>query len=140
TITIWQPVGWGASSFGHVSTDINGKTYSWGPDGMWTGSTSSYLEDHNNFRQGIGFGISLSPEQEKEFESCMQQGFGRYNSVLSNCGGPPQFCLGKVGINLDRSILPMNLGKDLLNSRAVNKFNFYQPTAPAQGTSAPWAR
>ncbi len=32
-VTIWQPVGWGQSSFGHVSTNINGTTYSFGPDG-----------------------------------------------------------------------------------------------------------
>ncbi len=33
-LTVWQPVGWGASSFGHISVDINGTTYSFGPNGM----------------------------------------------------------------------------------------------------------
>ena len=41
-VTIWHPVGWGGSSFGHVSTDINGTVYSFGRDGMWTGKASNY--------------------------------------------------------------------------------------------------
>ncbi len=39
----FQPVGWGSSSFGHTAININGTAYSWGPNGLWTGSATSYL-------------------------------------------------------------------------------------------------
>ena len=62
-VTIWQPVGWGKSSFGHVSVNINGTTYSYSPSGMNILSTGQYL-GLNNFGSGVGMVLNLTPEQE----------------------------------------------------------------------------
>jgi uncharacterized protein RhaS with RHS repeats len=139
-IIIWQPVGWGASSFGHVSTNINGTTYSHGPEGMWTGSTNQYM-DMNNFRSGVGTELNLTPKQEQQFEACLKKPQGNYGAVANNCGAPPQYCLQNMGINLrGYTPLPVNFGNNLLNSGAGKNFNFYPATAAPTGSSAPWAR
>lgn len=62
-VTIWHPVGLGNSSFGHVSTDINGTVYSFGKGGMWEGPASEYY-DKNDFRDGQGVIVPLTPMQE----------------------------------------------------------------------------
>ena len=57
-VTIWQPVGWGESSYGYVSTDINGITYSFGPKGMAILPSKDYLEKHS-FRDGMKVLLNL---------------------------------------------------------------------------------
>jgi RHS repeat-associated protein len=42
-VIIWDPVGYGRSSFGHVSIDINGTSYSFSPGGMGIRSIGEYL-------------------------------------------------------------------------------------------------
>jgi uncharacterized protein RhaS with RHS repeats len=69
-VTIWHPVGWGGSSFGHVSADVNGATFSYGPHGMSTSSYSEY-NTKNSFRDGMGVLIDLTPEQEAKLKACL---------------------------------------------------------------------
>ncbi len=58
---------WGGPSFGHVSTDINGTVYSFGRDGMWTGKAFYYYAK-NNFRDGLGILVQLTPDQGKRLK------------------------------------------------------------------------
>ena len=54
-IIIWQPVTWTSSSFGHVSSNVNGTNYSWTPDGWDTNpSASNYAQRQERFRSGVG--------------------------------------------------------------------------------------
>jgi hypothetical protein len=138
-VTIWHPAGWGESSFGHVSTDINGTTYSYGPKGMSTMPTSNYL-DKNSFREGMGQIINLTPDQEEKVKACLSQGQGDYSATSNNCGTPIQRCLKDVGIDTGDKMLPVDLGNRLLDL-GVSKGSVEHPaTNPASGWSAPWAR
>ncbi|EGK70167.1 hypothetical protein METUNv1_03554 [Methyloversatilis universalis FAM5] len=139
-VVIWQPAGWGSSSFGHVSVNINGTTYSFGPDGMWTGQTSQYM-GMNSFRSGVGTMLKLTPQQEKKFEACLKNPQGNYNAVANNCGAPAQYCLQSIRINLGGfTPLPVNFGNNLINSGIGQSYNFYPASRPSTGSSAPWAR
>lgn len=138
-VTIWHPVGWGSSSFGHVSTDVNGATFSYGPHGM---STSPYSEYNakNSFRDGMGVLIDLTPEQEVKLKACLGKDQRSYSAISNNCGSPVQNCLKDVGINTDGQILPVNLGNKLIDIGVTNGTADHPATNPASGVNAPWAR
>ncbi len=138
-ITIWQPVGWGSSSFGHVSTNINGTTYSYGPNGMTTLPTKDYL-DKNNFRDGMEVRLELKPQQEAALQQCLSKSQGDYNSTSNNCGSPVQRCLKELGVDTGNQRLPVSLGNKLLDMPVANGVNDYPATKPANGVNAPWAR
>lgn len=137
-ITVWQPVGWGESSFGHVSTDINGTTFSWGPGGMSIMPTADYLAK-NTFRTGVENTIELTPQQEAELKSYLSGPQGKYNAISNNCASPVQRGLKLLGINTGNQILPVSLGNQLLNMGITNGSQEFQAMSPATGTSAPWA-
>ena len=138
-IIIWAPVGWGQSSFGHVSTNIDGTTYSFGPDGLTIEPTTDYLA-RNNFRNGVGEVLDLSPAQQKAFEKCLKENKEKYNSLTNNCQDPPENCLRNLGIDLGSDLLPVSFGESLLDLGIVDYVNFYEPTNPAAGWNAPWAK
>jgi len=138
-VTVWQPVGWGSSSFGHVSTDINGTTYSYGPNGMTTLPTKEYLEK-NNFRDGVEVKLKLTPQQEAALQQCLSKSQGDYSSTSNNCGSPVQRCLKELGIDTDNQRLPVSLGNKLLDMPVANGVNDYPASKPANGVNAPWAR
>jgi uncharacterized protein RhaS with RHS repeats len=138
-VTVWQPVGWGSSSFGHVSTDINGTTYSWGPGGMSTLPTADYLAK-NGFRDGVGLGIVLTPQQEEAIKACLSKPQGDYSVTGNNCGTPVQSCLKQVGIDTGNQTLPVSLGNRLLDLGVVNGIKEYPASRPGKGRSGPWAR
>jgi RHS repeat-associated protein len=140
TVTVWQPVGWGQSSFGHVSTDINGTTYSFGPGGMSVLPTSDYLSK-NAFRTGVGAKLNLKTEQETRLQACMSKSRSSFNTVANNCGTPIQDCLKELGYDLGWNLFPVSVGNSLLDYPGlVTGFDFYSATQPAKGTSAPWAK
>lgn len=64
---VFEGVGWGGSSFGHVATDINGTTYTYGPSGMTVIPTDIYLE-RNQFRDAKVLKLNLNFEQEEKLE------------------------------------------------------------------------
>ena len=138
-VVIWQPVGFGASSFGHVSTDINGTTYSFGPSGMSVMPTSDYIA-RNGFRNGMAVGINLTPQQEAAVNACMSKPQGSYSVSGNNCGSPIQNCLKQVGIDTGNQTLPVSLGNRLLDMDVGNSFTEYPVSRPSNGWSAPWAR
>lgn len=139
-VTIWHPVGWGGSSFGHVSTDINGTVYSYGPDGMWEGPASEYY-NKNGFRDGQGVVVPLTPMQEIRLLACMREEQGGYSATKNNCGSPIQSCLKKLGFDTDNQLLPVSLGNKLIGIGATLDNSSQHPaTSPSTGWSAPWAR
>ena len=138
-VTIWHPVGWGASSFGHVSTDINGTVYSYGKAGMWEGSATDYYKK-NNFRDGQGVVIPLTPMQEIKLLGCMRTDHGGYDATKNNCGSPIQDCLKELGIDTENQVLPVNLGDKLLDIGIPDKSSQHPASSPSNGLNAPWAR
>ena len=139
TVYVWQPVGWGGSSFGHVSTDINGTTYSYGPSGMTILPTSDYLSK-NSFRDGTGVTLNIDSQQEKSLQVCLSKPQGNYSALTNNCGTPVQSCLKDQGIDTRNQTLPVSLGNKLLDMGIVNGVQNSPATTPANGSSAPWAR
>jgi hypothetical protein len=155
-IIVWEPVGRGASSFGHVSSIANGRSYSWGTGG-WDSNKdpASYIDNNTNFRSGVGQVIPMTPDQENKFESCLQKQGGKYNVFTNNCGSSAQSCLREVGINdfyqrgnttlgvNNKHVFPVDLGNGLLSSRAVSTVKQYpakrEPTAWERMQRAPWA-
>jgi uncharacterized protein RhaS with RHS repeats len=138
-VTIWQPVGWGESSFGHVSTDINGTIYSFGPGGMAVMPSSSYVSK-NGFRDGTAVTLNITPQQEALLQACLSKSKGQYSATGNNCGSPIQNCLQSLGINTGNQTLPVSLGNKLLDMGIVNGAQNYPASRPATGWSAPWAR
>ena len=137
-ITVWQPVGWGESSFGHVSTDINGTTYSWGPGGMAVLPTFDYL-GKNSFRSGVENTIKLTPMHEQDLKNFLSGPQGKYSPITNNCASPIQRGLKSLGIDTGGQILPVSLGNKLLDMGVTSGSQEFQAMSPATGTSAPWA-
>jgi hypothetical protein len=150
-VTVWKPVGWGSSSFGHISTTINGMAYSFGPNGMTIEPIATYLE-RNNFRDGMEINLKLTNEQAKILTSCLTGLQETYNKLLNNCGTPIQKCLVNVGVNdfyqvgesslgIDgRHVFPVDLGSGLLWSNAYKGVTEHPASKPSVGSNAPWAR
>ena len=118
-VTIWQPVGWGESSFGHVSTDINGTTYSFGPGGMSVLPTADYAAK-NDFRNGMELFLNITPLQEAILQACLSKSQGGYSAVGNSCGTPVQNCFKAIGIVTGNQTLPVSLGNRLLDMGIVN--------------------
>jgi RHS repeat-associated protein len=138
-VIIWQPVGWGASSFGHASVNVDGITYTYGPKGMTIMPTADYLA-RNSFREGVGAELKLTAAQEAKLQACLANYNGVYYKINRNCTHPIQECLKEIGIDLGTNYLPTSLGNSLIDSGLVSKFNFYPATTPTGGSKAPWAR
>ncbi|WP_347333023.1 RHS repeat-associated core domain-containing protein, partial [Marinimicrobium locisalis] len=122
-VVIWGGVGKGSSSFGHVSTNVNGTSYSWGPGGMDIRPQSEYMNLNQDFRSGLGFNLPLTQQQDDSLEQCLSgysSGSG-YNPATNNCGAPVQSCLNQVGIDVrglsgDISVTPGGIGYSLYTS------------------------
>lgn len=140
-VTIWEPTGWGSSSFGHVSANINGTVYSFGPGGMWIGPAATY-NTANSFRNGVGIQLSLSSAQESAFGQSLSGSQGNYNSITNNCGDAVERGLKAAGVNIGNSLLPVSIGNNLLSVPQFGGANFYTPTNGQNGLfrRAPWAR
>jgi hypothetical protein len=155
-VIVWEPVGQGASSFGHVSPIANGKSYSWSTGGWNTNKDPvTYIDRNRNFRSGTGVKIKMTPDQENRFEACLKRHGGSYNIATNNCGTPPQNCLREVGIDdfydfrntnfgiNGNHVLPVDLGNGLLSSPSAGPPTNYpaknEPTVFERLTRAPWA-
>lgn len=139
---MWEPVGWGQSSFGHVSTIINGTSYSFGPNGMDVRPADDFIARNTAFRNGIGPVLDVNPEQEQTFENCLKQPQGSYNLFTNNCTGPIQRCLGQIGFPVRNRMFPVSLGNDLLDSGRVRGISEYsaQNQTRSSWENAPWAK
>lgn len=138
-VTVWNPVGWGASSFGHVSTNINGQNFSWGPGG-WDRTypnATDYIARQQQFRGSTGYSLKLSPAQEAAVAQCLRNSNKRYSLTSNNCGTPVQECLRQAGAPVGESMLPSNFGKDLANSPFRDGTRIYSPPAGPSYPSLP---
>ena len=101
TVIIWNPVGYGESSQGHVSVIINGTSYSFGPGGMSIMPADQYLARNTSFRNGLGDNLNLTPSQESNFENFLRNYSQKYNLLVGrNCTSPVREGLQSVGVNL----------------------------------------
>ncbi len=152
-VIFWEPVGRGASSFGHVSVNINGTTYTYGPTaGMDQLKTSKYIERNTKFRSGRGLLLSLPAEEEAALERYLAshpdfQGPDNYNAVSNNCADPledwisdQQLFGGPNGydwpVQAGDALLPTGFAKKL-EEAAIGQ-TFY-PGPPRPAGSVPWS-
>ncbi len=138
-VTVWQPSGWFRSSFGHVSVTIDGTTYSYTPDGMFQEDEENYL-NINMFRNGTSLQLDLSPCEEDFIKCFLSKYKENYSFPLRTCASPIQEALEKLGYDIDPALLPVSLGKSLINSGLVNGYSFHKASQNRTGTSAPWAK
>jgi RHS repeat-associated protein len=128
-VIIWDPVGHGQSSFGHVSANINGQNYSWSPHG-WDktfASVSAYIARQQEFRGGTGYVLDLSFEQEEKIAECLKSAGGQYSATSNNCGTSIQQCLRNAGVPVGQSTLPINIGRKLADLPNLNGTKRYKP-------------
>ncbi|MEF9387165.1 RHS repeat domain-containing protein [Ralstonia solanacearum species complex bacterium KE056] len=143
-VVAWRPVGIGGSSYGHVSTNVNGQNFSWGPGG-WDKTypnASDYNKRQSEFRGGTGVVLNLTPEQEAAFAACMRKARGSYNAISNNCGTPPQECLKSVGVDIGYSTLPSIVLDNLKASpSAIGNIIYPDPRGPSSPfAQSPWWR
>ncbi|WP_410210244.1 hypothetical protein [Aquirhabdus sp.] len=141
-VTVWQPAGWGGSSFGHASSSVNGTSYSYGHDSKMHIQPVADYNRSNEFRSGMGLNIPLSPIQDSivsQYLKSYDKTAGPYNPLLNNCTTPIQKALGLVGINVN-TVFPVSLGNALLDKNVVNGTIDHPKIKPSKGSSAPWAR
>jgi hypothetical protein len=135
-VIVWQPVGHTTSSFGHVSANVNGKTYSWTPSGWDTKYPNAldYAQHQQKFRSGTGVTLDLTPDQERKLTECYANRQGNYNVFTNNCASPHKDCLKEItGNTLSDSFLPVSVGNDLLNSSYYEKPIFYDGPLQPRG-------
>ncbi len=100
-IIVWGQAPGLTSSWGHMSGNINGRNYSFGPDG-WD-KTYKNAEDYigrqgssDIDREGRGIILKLTPTQEGELAQCVSS-FSNYHAGANNCANPWLQCLQKGG-------------------------------------------
>lgn len=142
-IIIWQPVGHWQSSFGHVSANVNGRNFSWGPAG-WDRkipNTADYIKRQATFRSGVGLVLNLTPEQERRLVDCYAKKRKDYSAISNNCGDPHKDCLEEVlGTSVSKSFFPVNIGYDLLDSKYFKEPTFYLGPPRGFWDDGFWAR
>jgi RHS repeat-associated protein len=126
-----------AGSWGHISGNINGDNFSFGPGGWDTRypTAKEYAERQESpdiDRQGRGLILDLSPTEEAHLSRCVSK-FKKYNGFSNNCGNPWLECLDDLGITNSRGsprVLPSEV-MDIIRSspRAIGN-TVYQGRRP----------
>jgi hypothetical protein len=127
-VVYWHGVGIGESQFGHISTNINGHNFSWGPPGQWDTKyprASDYNLRQQTFRDGSGVVLNLTPDQEKGLAACMSGSGGKYSLSSNNCGTSVQDCLQKIGVKFDKARRPSAIFDNLRQSPSAIGSTFY---------------
>jgi hypothetical protein len=141
-VIVWQPVTWTTSSFGHVSMNLNGANYSFGPNG-WDQTYSNaadFIARQETFRSGTGVILNLTPDQEQRLAACLAKPRGKYGELTNNCGTPAKDCLQEaLGYSISNSFFPVSIGNDLLDSPLYKGSTFYPGPDRAWWSNAPWA-
>ena len=97
----WAPGPGLSSSWGHISGDINGKNYSFGPGG-WDKKypmAVDYIKRQSSLdidREGYGVELNLNHREEGDLEACILN-FSQYTALNNPCGKPWIRCLEKIG-------------------------------------------
>jgi hypothetical protein len=79
--------------------NINGTTYSFFPKGMSILPTTQYL-GINNFREGVGMVLNITPEQEASLNNSLKNYNKGYGRLTNNCGDPIESGLENLGYGL----------------------------------------
>jgi len=124
-VVFWNPVGYGKSSFGHVSVHIDGQAYSFSPDGMFKELATSYIKRNTDFRGGLGLELLLNDDQKKNLEKKLKNYNDDYSRLTNNCQDPLEDFLEEIGFDLGVNILPSSLQKAIQKSYLVKKTNYY---------------
>jgi RHS repeat-associated protein len=135
-VIVWDPVGWGESSFGHTSAYSNGTSYSFGPSGMTVSPLSDYV-GKNKFRDGKMYGLPMSTAKEDAFAKCLAGTNRNYNWLAYSCVDPVRQCLSSVGFSYPGPMLTPEDLEIMLRSAAQSRHTF-SATLPKSGLSAPW--
>ena len=127
-IIFWHGVGVGSSSFGHISGNVNGRNYSFGPGGWDTKypNPADYAARNTKFRSGSGVILNLTPPEEDTLESCLQEADDSYHFYSNNCVGPFASCLRSIDIDGGNPLLPRDFYQNLLRSDRSDGPTFYQ--------------
>ncbi len=129
----WASDGSHMGRWGHISGNINGENYSFGPKGWDTQrpSAQDYADRQVNGigRSGEGVILNLSPSQEAQLQQCLSES-SDYNPS-NNCGKPWLKCLNQLGImhraDIDGNLhtLPMDVMRLIRNSSVVTGSTSY---------------
>ncbi len=131
-------VQWGKSGgfhgrWGHISGNINGKNWSFGPKGWDTQRPkfSDYVKRQTDDikRGGRSVVLDLFPDEEEQLESCLASHSADYSSITNNCGNPFLSCLSELDNVVDlkdkATILPIDVYRILKKSPRLIRENFY---------------
>ena len=125
-IIVWEPVGQGGSSFGHLSVEIDGTAYSYGPGGMTVEPAAAYMQ-RNDFRGGQGYQLDLTPEQEQSLASGLASYNDPYSFPLNSCTAPIQELLsGGTYAYTPQGVVDFYRNEGLITGETV-----YPPSNPA---------
>ena len=96
----------------------------------------------NDFRDGIGIELDLSPEQEKQFAQCLAGYQGAYNAWSNNCTDPIESCLAEIGHDIGDSLTPTSMLLEILTGDIPKKPQTIWKDAanPAECGCAPWVK
>lgn len=132
-IIFWSPLPQLQSMFGHVSSrGPNDENFSFSPrewDTTFT-TASEYItrQTEEVGRFGLGAVVSLTPEQDEKFDTCMsdaKKSSKDYGKITNNCGTSAQLCLINAGVNIAIGTLPASFQSNLFDSGAGGSVNWY---------------
>lgn len=126
-VVAWGAFGAGESQFGHLTTTVNGQLYSWNSPGAWDKSRplSKYVPYQQQFRDGNGVKLKLTPQQERKLIKCLNKASGEYKLLSNNCGTAAQNCLKKIGVDFDSALIPKSIVENLKKSPEAIGSTFY---------------
>jgi hypothetical protein len=121
-LLIFQPVGDGQSSLGHVAIEISGLLYSWAPGGLHLTTKEEYLAA-NRFRDATGYPLRLTDDETKRLESYILKyaNAAKYNPATANCTDMVEQGLEALGYDIGLTVLPTQLQKALIANQLASK-------------------
>ncbi|WP_368413228.1 hypothetical protein [Dongia sp.] len=143
-LLVFQPVGDGRSSLGHVAIEINGLLYSWTPSGLHLTTKEEYLGE-NIFRDATGYPLRLTDDETDRLESYVLKyaNTAKYNPITANCTDMVEQGLESLGYSVGLTALPAQLQKALIaNQLASEDRSIYYPTDPSRKSppaTMPWS-
>jgi RHS repeat-associated protein len=137
-VHIWDSAGYGKSSFGHVSVDVNGTVYSFGPGGNTVDTDGTFIPRNQQFRGADVLELELTPQQEEQLDRMLQGDRPDFNSFVNNCGDPVESALETMGYDLGPNITPNGLSEALNDAGLATGRRRIEPWNPRTSPPPPW--
>ncbi|WP_374374746.1 hypothetical protein [Dongia sp.] len=143
-LLVFEPVGKGASSFGHVAISFGDLVFSWSPEGLHLARKADYLAA-NGFRDGKGYPLRLTETEAKELEAHILRfaNTASYNPIFANCVDPIELGLEHLGYDVGLTVLPAQLQDALFASGLASEDRSSQYLADskrkAPDPAMPWS-